>query len=272
MTPMPMEKGPLHTQESLTDAFVAAGVQSGQTLIVHSSMKQIGGWVCGGPEVVINALLEVLGDEGTLVMPTHTSANSEPSYWMYPPVPEDWWPLIRAHTPAFDPTTTRTRQMGLLVETFRTYPGVLRSAHPTWSFAAKGKHAMFIIQGHTLEAEMGEDSPLGHLYELDASILLLGVPHGNNTSLHLAEYRGKHRKDYEEQGSAMLVDGQRQWVTYRIMIPNSDDFDHLGTDYEAAYPGAVAIKKVGEAVTRSMKMRPIVDYAVQWLEKNRPSV
>ena len=73
--PMPMEKGPLHTQESLTDAFAACGVQSGQTLIVHSSLKKIGGSICGGPEAVVNALLAVLGDEGTLVMPTHTSAK-----------------------------------------------------------------------------------------------------------------------------------------------------------------------------------------------------
>lgn len=272
MTPMPMEKGPLHTQASLTDAFATCGVQPGQTLIVHSSLKQIGGSICGGPEAVINALLAVLGDEGTLVMPTHTSANSEPSYWQYPPVPEDWWPVIRAHTPAYDPNTSTTRQMGVLVETFRAYPGVLRSAHPTWSFAAKGKHAVYITQGHTLDAAMGNDSPLGHLYERDASILLLGVPHANNTSLHLAEYRANHKKGYEQQGSAMLVDGQRQWVTYTIMIPDSDDFNALGADYEAAHPQAVTIAKVGEATTRCMKMPLIVDYAAQWLEKNRETV
>lgn len=272
MTAMPMETGPLHTQESLTEAFAACGVQAGQVLIVHSSLKQIGGSICGGPEAVVNALLTVLGDEGTLVMPTHTTNNSEPSYWMYPPVPEDWWPQIRAHTPAYDPNTTRTRAMGILVETFRTYPGVLRSAHPMWSFAAKGKQASFITQGHTLDVEMGNDSPLGHLYELDASILLLGVPHANNTSLHLAEYRANHKKGYEEQGSAMLVDGQRQWVTYTIMIPDADDFDKLGADYEADFPQAVTIGKVGNAVTRCMKMRPIVDFSVQWLEKHRPVV
>lgn len=272
MTSTSVENGPLHTQESLTAAFAACGVQPGQTLIVHSSLKQIGGWICGGPEAVINALLAVLGDEGTLVMSTHTSENTEPSYWQNPPVPEAWWPQIRAHTPAYNPNTARTRQMGLLVETFRTYPGVLRSAHPAWSFAAKGKHAAFITQGHTLEAEMSNDSPLGHLYDLDALILLLGVSHSNNTSLHLAEYRADCKKGYEEQGSAMLVDGQRQWVTYTIMIPDSDDFHILGTDYEDEYPQAVTIGMVGNAITRCMNIRPIVNYAAQWLEKNRRNV
>jgi aminoglycoside 3-N-acetyltransferase len=266
---MPILTGPLHTQDSLTAAFAASGVRPGQVLLVHSSLKQIGGWICGGAETVVNALLAVLGDEGTLVMPTHTTDNSEPSHWQYPPVPADWWPVIRAQHPAYDPSTSPTRMMGLLVETFRTYPGVLRSAHPMWSFAAKGKQASFITQGHTLAAEMGEDSPLGRLYSLNASILLLGVAHGNNTSLHLAEYRAQIGKSYEEQGSAMLVDGQRKWVTYRVMVPDSDDFVTLGLAYEEAQPQAVQIGQVGAATTRCMKMRPIVDYAVEWLEANR---
>jgi aminoglycoside 3-N-acetyltransferase len=272
MTAVPSLTGVLHTQESLTAAFAACGVQPGQTLLVHSSLRRIGGWICGGPEAVINALLTVLGDDGTLVMPTHTANNTEPSHWQHPPVPEEWWPAIRAQTPAYDPATSRTREMGLLVETFRTYPGVLRSAHPIWSFAAKGKHASFITQGHTLAAEMGEKSPLGHLYHLDASILLLGVDHGNNTSLHLAEYRARFEKRYEEQGSAMLVDGQRQWVTYSIMIPNDDGFADLGLDYEETSPTAVHIDLIGEAITRCMKMRPIVDYAVEWLDQKRGAI
>jgi len=269
MTPMPMLTGPLHTQDSLTAEFAACGVQSGQTLLVHSSLKQIGGWICGGVETVVNALLAVLGDEGTLVMPAHTSDNSEPSVWQYPPVPAEWWPVIRAQMPAYDPVTMRTRGMGLLAETFRTYPGVLRSAHPMWSFAAKGKHASFITQGHTLAAEMGDASPLGHLYDINASILLLGVGHGNNTSLHLAEYRAHFDKRYEEQGSAMRIDGQRQWVTYRIMALDDECFPELGRRYEESHPRAVRLNQVGNAITRCMKMRPIVDYAVGWLEAAR---
>lgn len=271
MQPLPMLTGPLHTRDILAEAFAEAGVHAGQTLLVHSSLKAIGGWICGGAETVVNALLDVLGDEGTLMMPTHTTSNSEPSYWQYPPVPAEWWPIIREQSPAYEPATSRTWQMGLLVETFRTYPGVLRSAHPMWSFAARGKHASFLTQGHTLSAGMGEDSPLGRLYELDGSILLLGVTHSNNTSLHLAEYRAAFKKTYEEQGCAMMVEGQRQWVTFTILAPDADDFADLGLEYEETHPQAVQINVVGNAPTRCMKMRPIVDYAVGWLERTRPS-
>ena len=90
------------TVTSLAADLSAAGLEAGAVVLVHSSLSQIG-WVAGGPVAVVQALMQVLTPKGTLMMPTHTSDNSDPANWANPPVPESWWPIIRAEMPAFDP-------------------------------------------------------------------------------------------------------------------------------------------------------------------------
>ena len=53
----------------------ALGLRRGQVVLVHASLSRLG-WICGGPQAVIESLLEVLGPQGTLMMPTHTTDNS----------------------------------------------------------------------------------------------------------------------------------------------------------------------------------------------------
>ena len=89
----------LATVESLRDDFEALGIEKGMVLLVHSSLSALG-WVCGGAVAVIIALQEVLGETGTLVMPTHSTDLSDPSQWENPPVPESWWQTIRETMPA----------------------------------------------------------------------------------------------------------------------------------------------------------------------------
>ena len=62
------------------------------------------------------------------------------------------------------------------------------------SFAAWGKHAEFVTDGHSLDNGLGETSPLARVYDLDGYVLLLGVDYDSNTSFHLAEYRAPHAK------------------------------------------------------------------------------
>ncbi|MFC0211174.1 aminoglycoside N(3)-acetyltransferase [Paenibacillus chartarius] len=256
------------TAQSLANDLRDLGVEPGMPLIVHSSLSSLG-WVVGGAQAVVMALAQAVGEEGTLLMPTQTGGLSEPSVWQNPPVPEAWWPIIREHMPAFDPGLTPTRGMGAIVETFRTWPGTLRSAHPQLSFAARGKLAGALLAGQTLNDGLGERSPLARLYDHDGWVLLLGVGHDNNTSIHLAEYRAHYPgKEQREYAAPVMIDGRREWTTYLDIQFVTDDFPAIGDAFAQA-TGLVAHGKVGQAQALLMPQRELVDYAVMWMGLHR---
>lgn len=243
------------------------GLRHGMTVIVHTSMSRLG-WVPGGPQGVIEALLSVLTDQGTLVMPTHTGHLSDPSSWVAPPVPKGWWKTIRKEMPPYDPALTPTRQMGVVAETFRRHPGARRSAHPHVSFAALGPNAEEIVGEHPLGSMFGERSPLARLYDLDAHVLLAGVTHANNTSIHLGETRAEFSTKLRvEEGAPMVVDGKRRWVTFQDWRPVDDDFEALGEDF--ALTGREQRGPLGWGKGRLMRTREIVDFAQTWLATHR---
>jgi aminoglycoside 3-N-acetyltransferase len=260
-------EGPPATVDSLARDLAALGLAPGGVAIVHSSMNALG-YVIGGPVAVIAALERVLGPDGTLVMPTFSGQLTDPAGWVAPPVPADWWPLIRAHEPAFDAAATPTRIMGAIPELFRTLPGTRRSDHPHVSFAARGKHADAITAGHGLANSLGETSPLARLHALDARILLLGVGHANNSSIHLAEYRTRFpTRKREQKGGPVVRDGKRVWAIYDDIEFDTGDFAALGVAFGAS--GQERTGRVGQAPARLMRQRDLVDFAVRWIEANR---
>ncbi len=253
------------TRESLGRDLRSLGVEAGMTLLVHSSLSSLG-WITGGPVTVVQALMDVITPAGTIVMPTHSSGYSDPAKWENPPVPQSWWQVIYDTMPAFDPQITPTAFMGQIVETFRTWPMVVRSAHPTVSFAAWGQHAEQITAGHSLDYSLGEKSPLARIYDLYGWILLLGGGYERCTSFHLAEYRAPYSRQTME-GSPMLEDEKRVWKTYQDIVLDSDLFPEIGSEFERT--GLVKVARVGSAEAKLLPQHPAVDFATQWLTHKR---
>ena len=260
----------LATVESLETDFKTLGIKEGMVLLVHSSLSTMG-WVCGGAVAVIVALQKVLGETGTLVMPTHSTDLSDPSQWENPPVPESWWQTIRETMPAYDPDLTPTRSMGKIAETFRKQKGVLRSAHPQSSFCASGPQASHIVNNHSLGYGFGENSPLARIYDLHGFVLLLGVGHSSNTSIHLAEYRSDFpTKRIVQESAPISQDGSRTWATFEDIDVDASDFDRIGADFLCSDDRKLVHRsKVGIANCQLMPQRAIVDFAVGWIEENR---
>jgi aminoglycoside 3-N-acetyltransferase len=251
---------------TLADDLRQLGLATGDVVLVHASTGQIG-FVAGGPQAVVEALLTVVGAAGTIVVPTHTPDNTDPAEWQHPPVPEAWWPVIRGEGPGFDPLRSPSHWMGVLAETVRTWPGTRRSHHPHVSFAALGPRAADITDDHRVDDALGEHSPLGAINRLDGKVLLLGVGHDSNTSLHLAEWRQPSPPRGPRGGAVRRADGSSEWVTWTDVIEDESDFAALGADFEAT--GAVRVGPVGNATTRLMDQRALVDFGTAWIAKHR---
>ncbi|MFE6779544.1 aminoglycoside N(3)-acetyltransferase [Streptomyces sp. NPDC057702] len=264
MSPAPAT-GPLNTRDSVATELRTLGLRPGESVLVHSSLSALG-WVCGGASAVVAALLDVLGPRGTLVVPTHTAENSDPAGWVNPPVPREWWPVIRAETPAYDPATTRSFHVGVVPETVRTWPGAARSAHPQTSFAAVGPRAQAIVADHAPDCRMGERSPLAHLEAAGARVLLLGVGYDSCSAFHLAEYRIPGPRG--DNSFAAMTPAGRRWITVRDVEVDDDRFDELGAAFEREHP--VARGTVGAADARLFALPDAVAYAEGWLARHRP--
>lgn len=265
----PMNQPVPYTVQSLRSDLRTLGVRSGDVVLFHSSTRSLG-FVVGGTQAMVQALLDVIGPEGTVVVPTHTPDNSDPAGWHNPPVPEAWWPVIREQAPGFDPSRTPSRWMGVMAETVRTWPGALRSDHPRLSFAALGAHAADVTGAHQLDDALGERSPLGAVYRLDGKVLLLGCGHDSNTSLHLAEWRQESPPRGVTGASVRQPDGTSRWTTWTDVMEKEDDFEQLGEAFEATV--GLSIGQVGGATTRLMSQRALVDFATAWMAVHRPVV
>lgn len=208
-------------------------------LLVHTSFRAVGP-LEGGPITLIDALRTALGPQGTLVMPSMTDGQA-----------------------VFDPFSTPTHGMGITAELFWRQPGVLRSTHPGASFAALGPQAEWIGKPQPLSPPHGLDSPVGRVYELGGQILLLGVGHSENTSLHLAEAIA--RVPYSVSHPCVVeVDGAPR-------VERIAETDHccrrfrLADDWLRAR-GLQREGKVGNADARLCRSSDLVDVAVEQLK------
>jgi aminoglycoside 3-N-acetyltransferase len=240
------------------------GVADGMTLLVHASLRSTG----LNADTLRDALLQVLGQDGTLVVPAFTTENSDTSHAYLARVrgmtPEQA-AAFRADMPAFDAATTRSQGMGRLAESVRIAQGAVRSAHPQTSFAALGRRAAELLAGHALESHLGEDSPLGALYRAEARVLMINVDFAVCTAFHLAEYK----VDAPTRTYRCVVQrpgGGKEWTEYTDVELDDSDFNAIG----AAFPWEMEQKgQLGGSPARLFSIKDAVDHARSWMTEKR---
>src|SRR5579884_2718360 len=183
------------TEDQLVEDLKDLGLPEGASVLAHTSLRAIGP-IDGGAETLVRAFRRVLGPDGTLLVPTFTFDSCDPADWRNPPASMEEVESLRALLPVFDVETTPAdaHWMGVFPEIVRQQPDALRSDHPVVSFAAIGPNAAFLTENVPFHYPLGSESPLARLNQLDGWVLLMGVGHTVNRSLHLAEvWRSEER-------------------------------------------------------------------------------
>ncbi|WP_246080006.1 aminoglycoside N(3)-acetyltransferase [Nonomuraea mesophila] len=238
---------------------------------MHSSLSSLG-HIDGGAGAVVSALRGALGPDGTLVVPTGTSANSDTSPLHRAAIAgmsAEQVAAYRARMPAYDPATTPTDAMGRIPEHVRTLAKAQRSAHPQTSFAAVGPLAAKIVDGHARDCLLGERSPLAKLYDVGATVLLLGVGYDKCTAFHLAEYRYTKRPPRRTYRAVVDDGAGRTWCAFEDVALDDSDFAVVGASFERT--GAVRVGRVGRARARLFSLPDAVDHAARWFAAHRPA-
>ncbi|WP_240809995.1 aminoglycoside N(3)-acetyltransferase [Actinomadura sp. WMMA1423] len=254
---------------ALADDLRALGVRPGSAVLVHASLRSVGP-VEGGAATVAGALGEVLGPEGTIVVPTATAENSDSSR-AYLERTRGMSSAERERfnrsMPAFDLASTPSTGMGVLAEHIRTSPGACRSGHPQTSFAALGAEAAHMTAAHAPDCHYGERSPLAKLYEAEADILLIGVGYDRCTALHLAEYRYRPAPPTRTYRCVIERGGRPVWWEYEDVVLDDGDFAALGRALDRTRH--VVKGRVGRAGSCRVPVRAAVEFACAWLADTR---
>ena len=239
------------TLPQLTENFRALGVHSGDTLLVHSSYKSFGG-VDGGPQTVIDALLEALGEEGTLIMPTFNFDFCKGADWDVRETPS---------------------QMGYMTNLARLDSRATRVFHPIYSFAVIGKYAQAFGELRD-KSSYGANSAFAKLRELDGKIMVVGLSYNDSMTFfhHIEEMEGvdyRYLKDFT--GNITDWDGNTTVDTYQMLVRNLDMgvetmVDPMGALMEEAK--VIKSRKVGDADVNLMKANEIYDFTVREMKRN----
>lgn len=258
------------SKSRLVEDFSALGVRSGQVVMMHASVRAVG-WVVGGPDVILHALREVLGPEGTLMMYVGWEDN---------PYEMDSWPeasrrAYQEECPAFDPATSRAnRKWSILTEYLRTTPDARRSGNPEKSMAAVGAKSEWLTANHPLDYGFGPGSPLEKLCQSGGEVLMLGTPFESLTLLHYAECLADvSDKRVVHYRMPILVDGRRRWVDVEEFDTCDGIRDWAGGDYFVAIAEAYLAARhggtglVGAARSYLFDAQELAAFGMHWMER-----
>lgn len=234
---------PTSNRETLSRDLKHLGLEPGTAVLVHSSFRSLGP-VEGGPATVVHALLDVVGPQGLVVFPTHT-----------------WDGLSPDRLTEIDARTTPSRVIGILPEIARQWPGALRSVHPSHSVVALGPAAAWLVAGHAdCATQTGRGTPYRRLADLDGKILLLGVNHERNTTIHGVE------EDLDLPGALEPAVGEARLTDLNGRVHTRHARFHTWTarrfmvvDEPLTAVGGQRIGPVGQATARLVSMPALLE-------------
>ncbi len=232
------------TREDILFSLECLGIKKGDTLLVHSALTSIGK-VEGGADTVIDAFLEAIGSEGTLVMSTLT-------LWFSP----------------FDADNTPSA-VGYLSERFRTREGVLRSLHPVHSVCAYGKKAEYITRDHDkCETGCGDGTPYLKIAELGGKAILLGVDMDRNTTMHSMEEAidALYLHELDIPAPTYIDDYKNKKFTLKKFPPGHRDF--LSMTPILREEDIMTECKIGNALIKAIDVKRMFDLGKELMEKN----
>lgn len=189
------------THSQLSEALKSVTVQQGDGLLVHSALQLLGRPEAG-LQMVLETLLEAVGPEGTIAVPT--------------------FPFTFNRGMDYDPDTTPSKGMGAFSEYVRRQADALRTPHPMQSLAAIGKDAVDLARRDTLSA-FDDGSPFDRMVQLGFKLLLLGADVQAASIVHYSEQRAKVPYRYWKDFSGRVKVGD-QWQprTYRMFVRDLD--------------------------------------------------
>lgn len=241
------------TTPDIKHGLEVVGLRPGDVVLVHSSLSAFG-HVQGGADAVIDALLETVAPDGTIVVPTFT-----------------WGPFRNAETAVLDLVNTPVKdEVGIIPETFRKRPEARRSLHMCHSVAAIGPHTEQVM-GEGIRS-FGKGSTFHQLYKLDAWCLFLGATFGSCTELHaVEEYMQVPYRYYRDfRGSKVILpDGsevESQSVEFLRTPGYSNDFAKM-RDVLGGH-GVLNVTTIGQAETIAVRIRDIFDITVNYMKED----
>ncbi len=257
------------TRADLRNDLKRLGVMAGDTVMVHAAMGTVGP-LLNGPDALIGALRDVVGQNGTLMVYTSWDSLHEDLLDDDGRVLPQW----RDHVPPFDPDRSRAVRMnGIIAEFVRTTPGARRSSNPGASMAALGRLADWITADHPQDYGYGPGSPLAKLLEVGGRVLMIGAPHDTMTLIHhadhLADVPDKCILRYEVP---FAVDGETHWRMIEEFDTSEPPIPGLPETYIEEIVDAFVVAGngrqglVGQAPSLLIDARAICAFAVAWLE------
>lgn len=265
---------PFLTRASIRADLERLGVAAGDMVMVHAAMRRVGR-LLNGPDALIDALLDAVGAEGTIVAYTDWDALYEELLDESGRVSAQW----REHVPPFDPARSRsTRDNGVIVEFIRTWPGARRSGNPGASVAAIGAKADWISADHPIDYGYGDGSPFARLVAAEGKVLMVGAPFDTMTLLHhaehLADLPGKRIRRIEVPFATPAGTQWRMVEEFNTSEPvvaglPDDYFTRIVTEFLDGGHGRQGL--IGEAESLLVEAPAILSFGVEWLERHAPA-